>query len=145
MAMVSLTRRVSFRASHRYRRADWSNAKNETVFGPRALQEYHSHSYVCDVTVSGPVNKDTGMIVDLRILDGALRTEVVERLDGRNLNIDVPEFCDGAQIPTGENLATLIASLVQRALDRDGAHVPVTQVTVAEDATLSATWRAGGP
>jgi 6-pyruvoyltetrahydropterin/6-carboxytetrahydropterin synthase len=145
MATVSLTRRVSFRASHRYRRADWSDAKNEAVFGHRALQEYHSHSYVCDVTVSGPVDETTGMIVDLRILDGALRTEIVERLDGRNLNTDVPEFSDGGQIPTGENLATLIASLVQRALEQGGVHVPVTQVTVAEEPTLSATWRDAAP
>jgi 6-pyruvoyltetrahydropterin/6-carboxytetrahydropterin synthase len=145
MATVSLTRRVSFRASHRYRRPDWSDATNEAVFGHRAPQEYHAHNYVCDVTVSGPVDAATGMIVDLRILDLALRTEVVDRLDGRNLNIDVPEFRDGGQIPTGENLAALIASLVQRALEQGGAHVPVTQVTVAEDPALSATWRASIP
>jgi 6-pyruvoyltetrahydropterin/6-carboxytetrahydropterin synthase len=145
MAMVSLTRRVSFSASHRYRRPDWSDAKNEAVFGDRALQEYHSHRYLCDVTVSGPVDEGTGMIVDLRILDRVLRTEVVERFDGGNLNLDVPEFRDGGQVPTGENLAALIASLVQRALELGGAHVPVTQVTVAEDPTLSATWRAAVP
>ncbi len=78
------------------------------------------------------------MIVDLRELDRAVRTEVVERFDHRNLNTDVAEFAEGKQIPTGENLARLIAVNVQRAL---GSRATVTQVTVAEDATLSATWR----
>jgi 6-pyruvoyltetrahydropterin/6-carboxytetrahydropterin synthase len=78
------------------------------------------------------------MIVDLRVLDGALRTEVVERFDHHNLNTDVAEFAEGKQVPTGENLARLIAERVQRSL---GAAALVTQVTVAEDATLSATWR----
>jgi 6-pyruvoyltetrahydropterin/6-carboxytetrahydropterin synthase len=90
------------------------------------------------VTVSGPVDETTGMVVDLRELDRALRVEVVERFDRHNLNTDVAEFAEGKEIPTGENLARLIAQNVQRAI---GTGAVVTQVTVAEDATLSATWR----
>jgi 6-pyruvoyltetrahydropterin/6-carboxytetrahydropterin synthase len=135
---VSLTRRVSFSAAHRYRRAEWDDAKNEEVFGQCARKEYHGHTYTCDVTVSGPVDATTGMIVDLRLLDAALRTEVTERFDHRNLNTDVGEFGEGKQIPTGENLARLIAQSVQRAL---GAAAQVTEVVVAEDPTLSAKWR----
>jgi 6-pyruvoyltetrahydropterin/6-carboxytetrahydropterin synthase len=136
--VASLTRRVSFSAAHRYRRPEWDDAKNEEVFGLCARREYHGHTYVCDVTVSGPVDETTGMVVDLRELDRALRAEVVERFDHRNLNTDVAEFAEGRQIPTGENLARLIARNVQHAI---GAGAVVTQVTVAEDATLSATWR----
>jgi 6-pyruvoyltetrahydropterin/6-carboxytetrahydropterin synthase len=135
---VSLTRRVSFSAAHRYRRPEWDDAKNEAVFGHCARPQYHGHTYTCDVTVSGPVDEKTGMIVDLRELDRALRAEVVERFDHHNLNTDIPDFAEGKQIPTGENLARLIAANVQRAL---GALAVVTEVTVAEDATLSATWR----
>ncbi len=138
MHAASLTRRVSFSATHRYRRPEWDDAKNEEVFGLCARRQYHGHDYTCDVTVSGPLDETTGMVVDLRELDRALRVEVVERFDRRNLNTDVAEFADGKQIPTGENLARLIAQNVQRAI---GTGAVVAQVTVAEDATLSATWR----
>ena len=141
MGAVSLTRRVTFSAAHRYRRPDWDDARNEAVFGACAREQYHGHTYACAVTVSGPVDESTGMLVDLRLFDQALRTEVVDRFDHRNLNIDVPEFADGRQIPTGENLAALIAAHVQRAL---GDRPVVTEVTVAEDPTLSATWRVTG-
>lgn len=135
---ASLTRTVSFSAAHRYRRPEWDDAKNDDVFGRCARPQYHGHTYRCDVTVSGPIDETTGMIVDLRELDRALQTEVVARFDHHNLNTDVAEFADGKQIPTGENLARLIAINVQRTL---GSRAVVTQVTVAEDATLSATWR----
>jgi 6-pyruvoyltetrahydropterin/6-carboxytetrahydropterin synthase len=138
---VALTRRVTFEAAHRYRRPEWDDAKNEAVFGECARAEYHGHHYICDVTVSGTVDATTGMIVDLRALDSALRREVVERFDRKTLNVVVPEFADGKEIPTGENLARLIARDVQRAL---GSAPKVTAVTVAENRTLSATWRASG-
>jgi 6-pyruvoyltetrahydropterin/6-carboxytetrahydropterin synthase len=138
MHAASLTRRVSFSATHRYRRPEWDDAKNEAVFGACARREHHGHTYTCDVTVGGPVDETTGMVVDLRELDRALRLEVVERFDHRDLNTDIAEFAEGRQIPTGENLARLIAENVQRAL---GTVATVARVTVAEDATLSATWR----
>jgi 6-pyruvoyltetrahydropterin/6-carboxytetrahydropterin synthase len=139
---ASLTRRVTFSAAHRYRRPEWDDAKNEEVFGLCARKQYHGHTYTCDVTVSGPVDELTGMVVDLRVLDRVLRAEVVERFDHRNLNADIAEFGEGKQIPTGENLARLIAENVQRSL---GSLATVSVVTVAEDPTLSATWRAGPP
>jgi 6-pyruvoyltetrahydropterin/6-carboxytetrahydropterin synthase len=138
MPAVSLTRRVSFSAMHRYRRPEWDDARNEEVFGICAREQYHGHTYSCDVTVSGPVDDLTGMVIDLRELDRAVRVEVIDRFDHRNLNTDIAEFAEGAQIPTGENLACLIARNVQRAI---GTKATVTEVTVAEDATLSATWR----
>lgn len=141
MRAASLTRRVSFAAAHRYRRPEWDDAQNDAAFGPCARPQYHGHSYTCDVTVSGPVNETTGMVIDLRVLDGALRAEVIDRYDHRNLNVDIPEFADGRWIPTGENLAWLVARDVQRAI---GSAAVVTQVTVAEDATLSAAWRLAG-
>ncbi|MFI5246132.1 MAG: 6-pyruvoyl trahydropterin synthase family protein [Gemmatimonadales bacterium] len=138
---ASLTRRVPFSATHRYGRPDWDDARNEQVFGSCAGLEYHRHDYTCDVTVSGPLDETTGMVVDLRALDRVLTREVVERFDQRCLNTDVAEFAGGSQMPTSENLARLIARRVQAAL---GDRVVVAQVTVAEDATLSATWRPAG-
>jgi 6-pyruvoyltetrahydropterin/6-carboxytetrahydropterin synthase len=134
-----LTRRVTFAAAHRYRRTDWSEEKNQNVFGRCAWENFHGHSYVCDVTVTGPIDPQTGFIVDLGVLDEILRVEVRERFDHRNINLDVPEFADGKLVPTGEELARFIFERVQRGL---GSAARVFEVTVAEDATLSASYRA---
>jgi 6-pyruvoyltetrahydropterin/6-carboxytetrahydropterin synthase len=134
---TSLTRRVAFAAAHRYRITEWSDEKNAATFGLCARPNYHGHSYVCDVTVSGDVDPVTGFCVDLRALDRVLGTEVRDRFDHRNINLDVPEFADGKLIPTGENLARFIFERVQQAL---GPSTAVVRVTVAEDATLSATF-----
>ncbi|MGH7616263.1 MAG: 6-pyruvoyl trahydropterin synthase family protein [Gemmatimonadaceae bacterium] len=128
---------MTFAAAHRYRRPDWSADRNERVFGPCARENYHGHSYVCDVTVTGPVDPDTGMLVDLGLLDRVLATEVRERFDHRNVNLDVPEFADGRLVPTGEEIARFIFARVQAGL---GGAARVVRVTVAEDATLSATY-----
>lgn len=138
---ASLTRRVSFSATHRYWRAEWDDARNAEVFGSCATHAYHGHAYTCDVTVTGELDETTGMVVDLDALDRVLRREVVDRFDRRCLNTDVAEFADGRQVPTGENLARLVALRVQAGL---GARAVVSHVTVAEDATLSATWRPAG-
>jgi 6-pyruvoyltetrahydropterin/6-carboxytetrahydropterin synthase len=139
---TSLTRRVSFAAAHRYYRPDWSEQRNAEVFGLCARPSYHGHGYTCDVTVRGEIDEETGFVVDLGLLDRVLAEEVRERLDHRNLNLDVPEFAEGRQIPTGENLARLIHGLVQRRLDAalGAGRVAVARVTVAEDPTLSATY-----
>lgn len=133
-----LTRRVTFEAAHRYWRADWSVDENKRVFGSWATPEFHGHEYACDVSVTGDVDRVTGMLVDLGWLDRILQTEVRDRFDHREINVDVPEFSDGQLTPTCENLARFIAECVQQALGR-GARV--TEVRVAEDETISATHR----
>lgn len=138
MATLSLTRRVTFAAAHRYRRPEWDDATNEAVFGPCARPAYHGHTYTCDVTVRGPVDAATGMILDLGVLDAVLAREVVERFDHRNVNTDVAEFAEGRDIPTCENIATLIAERVQTAI---GSAATVSAVQVSESPTLGATWR----
>ena len=137
-----LTRRISFAAAHRYRRPEWSDERNAAAFGLCARPNYHGHSYVCDVTVSGTIDEETGFVVDLGLLDRVLADEVRERFDHRNINLDVPEFADGLLVPSGENLARFICGRVQARLDAAlGAAAPrVSRVVVAEDATLSATY-----
>jgi 6-pyruvoyltetrahydropterin/6-carboxytetrahydropterin synthase len=135
-----LTRRVTFAAAHRYRVSEWSDERNAETFGACARPNYHGHSYVCDVTVTGDVDPVTGFVADLGAIDRVLQREVRERLDHANLNLDVPGFGDGALMPTGENLARFIAERVQSGL---GAAARVTRVTVAEDSTLSATYEPG--
>ncbi len=132
-----LTRRVTFAAAHRYRIAEWSDERNVATFGLCARPNYHGHTYRCDITVTGDVDPVTGFLVDLGALDAVLQCEVRDRLDHANINLDLPEFADGRLMPTGENLARFIAERVQRGI---GAAARVTRVTVAEDATLSATY-----
>jgi len=137
MPSASLTRRISFSAAHRYSRPDWSAEKNITVFGACAWPNFHGHSYVCDVTVSGPIDVTTGFVVDLGALDRILKEHVTDRFDHRNINLDVPEFADGKLVPTGENLARYIFERVARELPRPAM---VERVTVAEDDKLSTTY-----
>ncbi|HEX7977357.1 MAG TPA: 6-carboxytetrahydropterin synthase [Gemmatimonadaceae bacterium] len=132
-----LTRRVSFAAAHRYRIAEWSDERNAAVFGACARPNYHGHSYVCHVTVTGEIDPVTGFIVDLGLLDEVLEREVRARFDHANINLDVPEFADGGLMPTGEELARFICQRVQTAL---GTRARVTRVSVAEDSTLAATY-----
>ena len=138
MATAYLTRRVTFAAAHRYRLPELSDEENTRRFGLCARPNYHGHSYVCDVTVRGTIDERTGMIVDLGDLDRVLERDVRARFEHANLNLDVPEFAEGRLMPTGENLARHIFQAVQRGL---GGAAEVCEVRVAEDSTLSATYR----
>lgn len=138
MPRAALTRRITFAAAHRYRRPEWSDAKNAEVFGACANPHFHGHSYACDVTVRGEIDATTGMVIDLAVLDRVLREEVSARFDHRNLNVEVPEFADGGLIPTGENVARVIAERVARALAAAGSRADLTRVVVREDDALAA-------
>ncbi len=96
-----LTRRVTFAAAHVLRRMDWDDERNQEVFG--ACARDHGHNYVLEVSVSGEPDPETGMVINLRDLDRAVREAVVEHVDHRHLNHDVP-FLRGV-VPTAENLA----------------------------------------
>jgi len=138
MASLSLTRRVFFSAAHRYRRPEWDDAKNSAIFGKCARPNFHGHTYTCDVTVSGPLDHATGFVADLGLLDRILHADVVERLDHANLNLDIPEFAEGALIPSSEELARWIAQRVNIGLANSPARVQ--RVVVSEEPHLWATW-----
>ncbi len=116
MPLATLTRRLTFSAAHRYRRPEWSDAKNAEVFGACAHPNWHGHTYTCEVTVGGEIDPQTGFCVDLAALDRVLTERVHARLDHRNLVLDVPEFAEGRAIPTSENVAWWIAREVQAGL-----------------------------
>jgi 6-pyruvoyltetrahydropterin/6-carboxytetrahydropterin synthase len=100
-AAILITRRATFAAAHVLRREDWSEDRNREVFG--ACAGDHGHNYVVEVSVSGAVDPQTGMVVNLKVLDRVIREAVVQHVDHRHLNRDVP-FLAGV-IPTAENLA----------------------------------------
>ncbi len=138
MARLSLTRRLHFSAAHRYRRPEWDDARNLATFGKCARPQYHGHTYIVDVTVSGPLDDTTGFVVDLGLLDRLLASEVIEPLDHANLNLDVAEFAEGRRIPSSEELARWIAERVNAGLAHTSARVQ--RVVVAEEPNLWATW-----
>jgi 6-pyruvoyltetrahydropterin/6-carboxytetrahydropterin synthase len=131
--MASLTRRVSFTATHRYWRSDWSEVRNEQRFGAATVP--HAHDYACDVTVSGRIDEETGMLVDLGMLDRALDREVRSRFHGKSISAQVPEFADGKLIPTCENLARFIFERLAASIT---GSAKLASVIVREDETISA-------
>lgn len=104
--MVYLTRLEHFNAAHRLYQAGWSHEKNEEVFGPCANENWHGHNYELYVTVKGEPNNDTGFIMDVKKLSALIKEHVVEKVDHRNLNLDV-KFMNGKMCST-ENLAVSI-------------------------------------
>ena|SRR5687767_14381981 len=137
MPQATLTRRVTFAAAHRYRRPEWTDEKNEEVFGLCARESYHGHTYVCDVTIGGEIDPVTGFVFDLGEFDAVLADEVKHRFDHRNINTDVPEFADGLLVPSGENLSRFIFGKVRQRLPES---VRMVRVVIAEDRTLSASY-----
>ena len=114
MPMVRVTRRVHFSAAHRLYRPDWSDEANADVFGGCANPNWHGHNYEVDVTVEGPVNVETGYVMDLKLLRDALQEHVIDDVDHRNLNLDVP-WLEGLN-PTSENLVVAIWARIADAL-----------------------------
>ena len=100
--MIALTRRYRFSAAHVLARSEWSDVRNREVYGICANPAGHGHDYEIEVTVAGRVDSETGRLVSLEQLDRVVSERVLERLDGRFLNRDVPEFerC----VPTAENI-----------------------------------------
>lgn len=104
--MIYLTRRAEFSASHFYNNPEWSEAENQRVFGKCANLNGHGHNYLLEVTVKGDVNPRSGFVVDLKELKEIMQREVIDALDHRHLNKEVPDFAK--QVPTSENLAIAI-------------------------------------
>lgn len=108
MGMVYATRKFTFSAAHRYWRDEWSAEENARVFGQ--LTVTHGHNYVLEVTVRGPVDPRTGMVMDLAELKRVVGEAVVARFDHADLNRD-PLFTSGV-IPTAENLVRAVWELL---------------------------------
>jgi 6-pyruvoyltetrahydropterin/6-carboxytetrahydropterin synthase len=106
MPDVTVTRRLMFNAAHRVHNPDLSDAENERLFGKCNNPNWHGHNYTLDVSVRGPIDPRSGYVVDLGVLKQLVRERVVDRIDHRNLNLDVP-FMKGI-IPTSENIVTAI-------------------------------------
>jgi 6-pyruvoyltetrahydropterin/6-carboxytetrahydropterin synthase len=100
--LVYLTRIEHFNAAHRLFRSDWTDEKNNEVFGKCANKNWHGHNFILEVTVKGYPDPETGFIVDLKRLKEIIRVYITDQLDHKNLNMDVP-FLQDVQ-PSIENV-----------------------------------------
>lgn len=106
MNTIYITRRETFNAAHKLWREDWSEEKNWEVFGKCSNKNWHGHNFAIYVTVKGSPSVDTGFVINLKDLSNILKEEVIEPLDHKNLNLDVP-FLAGMLAST-ENMAIQI-------------------------------------
>jgi 6-pyruvoyltetrahydropterin/6-carboxytetrahydropterin synthase len=103
---VTVSRRAHFNAAHKLYRPDWTDQKNDEVFGKCANKNFHGHNYELIVSLTGEINKETGYVYDLGKLKGIIKSEVEDYLDHKNLNLDIDDFKN--LNPSAENIAVLI-------------------------------------
>ncbi|MGM0636083.1 MAG: 6-pyruvoyl trahydropterin synthase family protein [Bacteroidota bacterium] len=103
---VTVHRKAHFNAAHRLHRSDWSDEKNQRVFGKCNNPNYHGHNYELVVSVTGEIDTETGYVIDIKELKEYIKTEVEDPLDHKNLNLDVAAFKN--LNPTAENIAVII-------------------------------------
>jgi 6-pyruvoyltetrahydropterin/6-carboxytetrahydropterin synthase len=130
--MVLLTRKIEFSASHRYDNPKLSPEENRRVFGKCNNAHGHGHNYTLEVTVAGEPDPVTGMVLDLKDLKELLEREIMQRMDHRNLNVEVREL--EGKIPTCENIALVIWNLLEPKITAGRLH----RVRLYESADLFA-------
>ena len=129
--MVYITRKEHFNAAHKLNRPDWSDEKTAEVFGKCANPNWHGHNYNLFVTVKGNVNPDTGFIVNLKHLSAIIRSHVTEKIDHRNLNMDV-DFMQGILAST-ENLAMAIWKQLESSVNALGCQLHCIKLCETEN------------
>jgi 6-pyruvoyltetrahydropterin/6-carboxytetrahydropterin synthase len=112
---VTVCRKVHFNAAHRLYNPEWDDKRNAEMFGKCNNPNYHGHNYDLIVKVTGEVDPLTGFVIDIKILKEILETHIIERLDHRNLNLDVAEFKN--LNPTAENIAVVIWDILRTKID----------------------------
>lgn len=115
MERITVIRKAQFNAAHRLHNPKWDDQQNREYFGKCNLPNYHGHNYVLEVALSGPIDPDTGYAYDLGKLAEIIRSEVEERFDHKNLNLDTEEFKN--LNPTAENIAVVIYNLLRNKIE----------------------------
>jgi 6-pyruvoyltetrahydropterin/6-carboxytetrahydropterin synthase len=132
---VTVSRRAHFNAAHRLYRKDWSDEKNDSVFGKCNNANFHGHNYELVASVTGDVDPDTGYVMDIKDLANIILEEVEIPFDHKNLNLDVADFA--SLNPTAENIAIVIYNKIKK-------RISVTfelEITLFETPRNSVTYR----
>ncbi len=112
---ISVCRKEHFNAAHRLYNPEWAKEKNEAIFGKCNNPNFHGHNYELLVRVIGEPDPATGYVYDLKQLKNIIRKTVIDKLDHKNLNLDVEEF---QQLnPTAENIAVVIYNLLRNKIE----------------------------
>ena len=112
---ITVCRKAHFNSAHKLANNSWSKEKNYDIFGKCSYENYHGHNYELIVKLTGDIDPETGMLMDLSILKKIIKKEVEDVLDHKNLNLDIPYFKD--LIPSTENLAIFIWNRLKEAID----------------------------
>lgn len=113
---VAIVRNEHFNAAHRLHNPLWSDEKNIDVFGKCNNPNFHGHNYDLEVKIIGEVQEDTGYVMDTKQLSNLIKKEVLDKLDHKNLNLDVLEF--KALNPTTENIARVVYKILRPLIDK---------------------------
>ena len=112
---ITICRKSHFNAAHKLYNPIWSKEKNLDVFGRCSYENYHGHNYELIVSVTGEINPETGYVIDMGELKKIIKNEIEERLDHKNLNLDVPYFSN--TIPSAENICIYIYDILRDNID----------------------------
>ena len=104
--VVRVIRKAYFNSAHRLYKKEWSDKRNLDVFGKCSYPNFHGHNYILELSVTGEVEPETGYVIDLKKLEIIIQDYVIEKLDHKNLNLDVPEL--SGKVPTVENVSIMI-------------------------------------
>jgi len=132
--MIYLTRRERFSAAHRMYKQSWSDKENFEVFGKCSNPNWHGHNYVLFVTVKGEISKEHGFVMNMNILKSIIREKIIEKIDHRNINLDV-DFMKG-MIATTENLVVAIWNELNPAIEKAGAKLHCIKIEETENNSI---------
>ncbi|MEM0939905.1 MAG: 6-carboxytetrahydropterin synthase [Bacteroidota bacterium] len=117
MPKVSVFRKEHFNAAHRLHNPNWSDNKNEQVFGKCNNPNWHGHNYEVFVKLTGEVDQDTGYVYDMKKLSDLIKELIIDRFDHKNLNLDTEEFKH--RNPSAENIAMVIHDLLRNRIEKE--------------------------
>jgi len=126
-----VTRREYFNAAHKVYNPNWDDAKNQEVFGGCANPNWHGHNYILYVTVKGSISKDTGFVVDLKKLSLLIRKDIIEKVDHKNFNLDVPFMKD--VLPSTENIAKVFWEILDKSVSEMGCKLHAIKLHETEN------------
>jgi 6-pyruvoyltetrahydropterin/6-carboxytetrahydropterin synthase len=114
---ISIFRKGHFNAAHRLFNPEWSEEKNKEIFGICSNPNFHGHNYELEVKISGELDKESGILMDLKVLKEIIHDHVELRYDHKNLNVDLEEF--QSKIPTAENICIEIYNILRQQIKKE--------------------------
>ncbi len=129
--MIYITRKERFNAAHKLYREDWTQEKNTETFGKCANPNWHGHNYDLYVTIKGEINPETGFVIDLKELKKIILDEVIDKLDHKNINMDV-DFMNG-KLASTEILAVAIWDQLKNPIAKHGAELHAIKLFETEN------------